>query len=161
MTTQTTGLPQQVDVTLPSIALLISKKDFDNWNMIVESALETKQMGKLINSNLPRPSEEDPDYDGWVTASKLVKFWRLSHLGSEIMTEIRHSGNKYPFADNLIQILKLEIKRFRSRLEATRRSWPDSMESTMTEGHLQMRGEVVDQEPTYKKTENNGQGIRG
>ena len=60
-----------------------------------------------------------------------------------------------------MQILKLEIKRFRSRLEATRRSWPDSMESTMTEGHLQMRGEVVDQEPTYKKTENNGQDIQG
>jgi hypothetical protein len=147
-------------VTLPSITPLTSKKDFDNWITIVEAALETKQMGNLINSNLPRPSEEDPDYDRWVTASQLVKFWLL-HLCSEIMTEIRHSGNKYPFADDLMQILKLEIRRFRSRLEATRRSWPDSMESTMTEGHLQMSGEVVDQEPTYKKTENNGQDIQG
>jgi hypothetical protein len=30
----------------------------------------------------------------------------------------------------------------------------------MTEGHLQMRGEVVGQEPTYKKPENNGQDIQ-
>jgi hypothetical protein len=67
--------------------------------MIVEAALETKQMGNPINnSNLPRPaSEEDPDYDRWVTASKLVKFRLLSHLDSEIMTETR---NKYPFADS-------------------------------------------------------------
>jgi hypothetical protein len=92
--TQTTRLPQQTDVTLPSISLLTSKKDFDNWIEIVEAALEIKRMKNLINSSLLRPNEGDADYDRWETASKLVKFWLLSHLGSEIMSEIRLSGRK-------------------------------------------------------------------
>jgi hypothetical protein len=95
MATQTTGLPQQTDTTLPSIALLTSKKDFDNWIEIARAALEIKGMENLINSNLPRPSEMDPDYNKWQTASKLVKFWLLSYLGSEIMSEVRLSGKTY------------------------------------------------------------------
>ena len=64
MATQTTGLPQQTDATLPSIALLTSKKDFDHWIEIARAALEIKGMENLINySNLPRPSEMDLDYD--------------------------------------------------------------------------------------------------
>jgi hypothetical protein len=214
MATQTTRLPQQADVTLPSITLLTSKKDFDNWFEIVEAALEIKRMKNLINSSLPRPTEHDPDYDRWEMASKLVKFWLLSHLGSEIMSEIRLSGKTYEYADDLMQALRLVIKghgrrlsglvflaatnikrehfatidqfikefkelfqesnrlncpitpycgamivlcqledEFRPWVEATRRSWSDGIESTMTEGYLhQICGEAVDQEATYKKT---------
>jgi hypothetical protein len=90
MATQTTGLPQQTDATLTSIALLTSKKDFDHWIEIARAALEIKGMENLINySNLPRPSEMDLDYNKW-PASKLV-----SYLGSEIMSEVRLSGKTY------------------------------------------------------------------
>jgi hypothetical protein len=144
MATQTTRLPQQVNVKLPSITLLTSRNDFDNWIELAKAALETKRMQNLINNNLPRPTVHDLDYDRWEIASKLVTFWLLSHLGSEIINDIELSGKSYEFADDFMQVLRLVInKGFRPLLEATRRPWSDK--------------KAVDQDTTSKKTEKNVQ----
>ena len=141
MATQTTRLPQQVNVKLPSIALLTSKNDFDNWFELAKATLETKRMQNLINNSLPRPPVHDLDYDRWEMASKLVTFWLLSHLGGEIINDIELSGKSYEFADDFMQVLRLVIKGFHPLLEATRHSWSDK--------------KAVDQDTTCKKTEKN------
>ena len=114
--TQATELPDKLDQTLNAINTLNSKKQFDNWMEIVETVLDQYEIASVIDKKLPRPTPTDAKYAIWRKASKQVKTWILSHLGNDIMEELRTSGINRDYADDLIEALRSVVKGHGRRL---------------------------------------------
>ena len=114
--TQATELPDKLDQTLNAINTLNSKKQFDNWMEIVEAVLDQYEIASVIDKKLPRPTPTDAKYAIWRKASKQVKTWILSHLGNDIMEELRTSGINRDYADDLIEALRSVVKGHGRRL---------------------------------------------
>ena len=75
--TQADALPSKIDKIVDPINQLITKKQFDNWVIIVESVLEQNDLDSLINKDLPHPDEKHTKFAIWKKASKQVKTWLL------------------------------------------------------------------------------------
>ena len=114
--TQATELPDKLDQTLNAINTLNSKKQFDNWMEIVEAVLDQYEIASVIDKKLPRPTPTDAKYAIWRKASKQVRTWILSHLGNDIMEELRTSGINRDYADDLIEALRSVVKGHGRRL---------------------------------------------
>ena len=114
--TQATELPEKLDQTLNAINTLNSKKQFDNWMEIVEAVLDQNEIASVIDRTLPRPTPTDAKYAIWRKASKQVRTWILSHLGNDIMEELRTSGMNRDYADDLVEALRSVVKGHGRRL---------------------------------------------
>src|SRR6267378_3354196 len=114
--TQATELPEKLDQTLNAINTLNSKKQFDNWMEIVEAVLDQNEIASVIDRTLPHPTPTDAKYAIWRKASKQVRTWILSHLGNDIMEELRTSGMNRDYADDLVEALRSVVKGHGRRL---------------------------------------------
>src|SRR5467141_3462111 len=114
--TQATELPEKLDQTLNAINTLNSKKQFDNWLEIVEAVLDQNEIASVIDRTLPHPTPTDAKYAIWRKASKQVRTWILSHLGNDIMEELRTSGMNRDYADDLVEALRSVVKGHGRRL---------------------------------------------
>jgi len=60
--TQADALLSEIDKIVDPINQLTIKKQFDNWEIIVESVLEQNGLDSLINKDLPHPDEDHPKF---------------------------------------------------------------------------------------------------
>jgi hypothetical protein len=74
------------------------------------------EIASVIDRTQPRPTLTDAKYATWRKASKQARTWILSHLGNDIMEELRTSGMNPNYADDLVEALRSVVKGYGRRL---------------------------------------------
>lgn len=83
-------LPEKAKKTrIDNIDKLEEDTDFDEWKNTVWNTLRPLRLRNLVNSELPRPEENDPEYDVWEFYSTVVGGW----LYTQCSPAIRHRLN--------------------------------------------------------------------
>ncbi|KAJ9216430.1 hypothetical protein DTO166G4_2018 [Paecilomyces variotii] len=104
---QGSNLPENIPLQMPEMEMkLKDASEFDVWFYLVESALEAIDMIDLINPAIPRPAEEDPDYEKWRKMSLQVEWWLTSHLDSSFVKELILLPERPTYADELITAIR-------------------------------------------------------
>lgn len=88
--TQAHLLPKKAKKTrIENIDKLEEDTDFAEWTNTVWNTLRPLRLRNLVNSELPRPKENDPEYDVWEYYSTVVGGW----LYTQCSPAIRHRLN--------------------------------------------------------------------
>lgn len=103
---QATKLPQAFNGNLVTISPFEEKENYDIWLFQLQSALQQYDLEDLIDSTIPRPDANDPEYENWKSLSKFVKGWHAQQLGNEMTRKVLGTTWNLEFADDLMNAIE-------------------------------------------------------
>ncbi|CAI7633403.1 unnamed protein product [Penicillium discolor] len=110
--TQGANLPDKKDIKLnKGIKLLLNGSNLARWKRQIENGLSIVSIDKVANYKLPRPDEEDPDYDLWEYWSKIACGWIETLLDQEIITILEGGVDSFPRrADDMMRKVETLVR---------------------------------------------------
>lgn len=110
--TQATNLPEEKEIKLnKGIKLLLDGSNLARWKRQIENGLSMVRIDKVADYKLPRPDEEDPNYDIWEYWSKIACGWIESLLDQEIITILEGGVEAFPRrADDMMREVETLVR---------------------------------------------------
>lgn len=110
--TQGANLPEEKEIKLnKGVKLLLNGSNLARWKRQIENRLSMVRIDKVANYKLPRPDEEDPDYDLWEYWSKIACGWIETLLDQDIITILKGGVDSFPRrADDMMRKVETLVR---------------------------------------------------
>ncbi|KAL5365350.1 hypothetical protein BJX96DRAFT_179759 [Aspergillus floccosus] len=88
---------------------LQGREEWENWAFYVNNAPRPFFIEDLIDSKIPRPGENSPDYDNWDRQSRAPASWLVPQLGQKVVESYRNLTYIPRHADTAFEAIKTII----------------------------------------------------
>lgn len=121
---QATFLPNEVTAVFLNITKLAPRSSTTVWCNEVMNVLRPFGLEGLVDLDLPRPHEADPQFPKWRFWTPVVAHWLLNQLEDSIKAQVRAHSNRLSLADDVFQaILTVSSPNHRLYIEREVEKW--------------------------------------
>jgi Reverse transcriptase (RNA-dependent DNA polymerase) len=107
MANQINDIPKDVVISLENLPdRLKGSANYTSWNIYVKKTLNIEGLGNLIDSTVPRPTLQDPNFLLWKKTSLKIGMWLVKQLNTDLVEKLDLSPTPTDYADETYDAIK-------------------------------------------------------